>query len=334
MRYRELGSTGLEVSVLCLGTWELSGDWGADHEDAVAAVRTAFDLGITFFDTAYAYGEGAAEAGLARGLGELMRTHRDELVISTKGGVEADVSRGTGFGEKRLVRNSDPKFLRQNLETSLRTLGTDYVDIYFVHWPDPTVPFEDAAAALEGFVDEGLVRHAGVSNFTVAQMDAYTAGGRVEVAQVPYNLFDRGVEEEILPWCERHGAGVMGYAGLARGALSGTLRGGQTFPDDDWRAVHPAFQGERFDALMEAVDRLSAEAASRNDCGLAQLALAWVMSHPLGIVPIVGAQLPEHIQDSARAADVELTPEERDELSRLELVVPAFGSGGNIGVRA
>lgn len=319
MEYRDLGTTGLRVSELCLGTWQMSGVWGKDYQPAIKAVERAFDLGVNFFDTAHAYGEGAAEAGLARGLGDLLDSHRDEIVISTKGGVEMESGRAK-------ARNSDPAFLRENLEHSLRTLGTDFVDIYLIHWPDPTVPFETTAGVLEDFVKEGLVRHAGVSNFTVEQMEAFSSGGKLSVTQVPYNLLRREIENDILPYCERQGVGVMGWASLAHGLLTGALRRDIEFAEDDWRSSNSVFQGDSYVSLLDAVESLSRVAQER-DCTLAQLAIAWVLASPFGVIPVIGAEVPEHIEASASASEIKLTEAEVGTISDIIASAPSADMG-------
>ncbi|GAB7042977.1 MULTISPECIES: aldo/keto reductase [Catenuloplanes] len=300
-----LGADGPRVSRLCLGTWPLSGLWGGGIEPAVHAVRRAFDLGVNFFDTARAYGDGAAEAALARGLGDLVRTHRSELVIVTKGGLRIQGN--------SVVRDCDPEVLRSGLVASLSALGTDYVDLFLVHWPDPTIPLAETAGVLAGFVEEGLVRRTGVSNFTAGQMAEF---GPAAVAQVPYSLLARGVERDVLPYCRAAGVPVMGWASLAHGLLTGALRPGHTFAPDDWRAYSPVFRGERLAAVATAVDRLAAVAADRG-ISVAQLALAWVLHQPAGVVPIFGAQEPEHVEDSVRALEVRLDEAELAELGRL-----------------
>ncbi|KUM74550.1 aldo/keto reductase [Streptomyces curacoi] len=320
MRYRTLGRQGPEVSSVCLGTWALSGFWGSRTEPAVEAVRRAFDLGVNFFDTAHAYGAGMAEAGLARGLGDLLRTRRSDIVISTKGGLEL---RGDG-----VVRNSDAGFLRANLTDSLRSLGTDYVDVFLVHWPDPRVPLAETAGALAGFVEEGLARYVGVSNFTVEEMAEFSSVVTPQVAQVPFNMLDRGIEKQVLPHCDAAGIGVMGWSALAHGVLAGALRPGQVFPPDDWRAYSPTFQGERFAKLLAAVDRLQEFAAERGH-SVAQLALAWVLAHPSGVIPVIGAQLPEHLEDSVRAVDLDLDEAEMRALDELLADAPELDGSGD-----
>lgn len=324
MEYQQLGNTGQEVSKLCLGTWQMGGDWGRNYDEAIAAVRVAYEVGVTFFDTAYAYGEGAAERALAEGLGDLIRSDRDQLVISTKGGVEFRSQPGTA--NQDAIPNSDSAFLRRTLEASLRHLGVGYVDVYFIHWPDTRVPFEETAETVNGFIDEGLVRFAGLSNFTVEQMEAFGSRGQIGTAQLPYNLLDRRSEVELFPYCEDRGIGVMGWSGLAHGLLSGTLRRGQVFGPDDWRSEHAAFQGKGFETVIDAVEGLTAVAADHG-CSLPQLALAWIMANRAAVVPIVGAQLPEHIVDSAGAVDVELSDDDVCHIARVVEDVPPVRIG-------
>ncbi|MFJ6696935.1 aldo/keto reductase [Streptomyces sp. NPDC091272] len=320
MRYRTLGREGPKVSSVCLGTWALSGFWGSSTEPAVEAVRRAFDLGVNFFDSAHSYGEGKAEAGLARGLGDLLRTHRSELVIATKGGLELH---GNG-----VVRNSDAAFLRANLTDSLRTLGTDYVDVFLVHWPDPRIPQAETAGVLADLVAEGLTRQVGVSNHTVEEMTEFSAVTPPQVAQVPFNMLDRSVEKRVLPHCEATGTGVMGWSALAHGVLAGALRPGQVFPPDDWRAYSPIFRGERFAELLAAVDRLRGFAAERGH-SVAQLALASVLAHPAQVVPVIGAQLPEHLEDSVRAVDIHLDESDLLALEGLLAGAPELDGSGD-----
>jgi aryl-alcohol dehydrogenase-like predicted oxidoreductase len=330
MRYQQLGEDGPTVSTICLGTWQMGGEWGPDYDDAIAAVGVAYDLGIDFYDTAYAYGEGAAEVALAKGLGDLLVSHRDELTISTKGGLE--MRPGQAGGPPDVYRNSDAPFLRRCLEASLRSLGLEYVDVYFIHWPDPTIPFEETAGVVGEFVAEGLVRQAGVSNFSVEQMEAFSVGQSIGVTQLPYSLLDRRVEEELLPFCAERGIGVMGWSGLAHGILTGTLRRGQVFPAGDWRAEHPAFAGGGFDRVMDWVEELT-EIAAGHGCSLPQLALAWILSNPAGVVPVIGAQVPAHIVDSAAAVDVELGDEDLRRIAEAAERVPAFSLGAEKDLR-
>jgi aryl-alcohol dehydrogenase-like predicted oxidoreductase len=320
MRYQELGGTEQRVSRICLGTWQLGGAWGPDVEEGIAAVSTAFDLGVNFFDTAAAYGGGTAERALAKGLGALLHQHREELVISTKGGLEVHT---TESGAEVSRRNSDPAFLRSGLEQSLKNLQIECVDVYFVHWPDPTIPLAETAGLVGEFIAEGLVRFAGVSNFSVAQMEEFAAERPVDVAQLPYNLVDQSSKQEAIPYCAEHGIGVMGWSALAHGILSGTLHRGQVFPAGDWRAGHPAFSGAGFAAVIDGLEELT-EIARSLGCSLPQLALAWVLADPDAVVPVVGAQTSDHIADSAAAVDVELSSADVERIAQAAKLIPGF----------
>src|SRR3954466_2568422 len=212
MRYVELGKSGLTVSRICFGTWQFGGGWGAmDRDEAIAAVRAALDQGVTFFDTAQAYGFGASEALLAEALGDDIR--RDDVVVATKGGL-----RRTDTG---IARDSTPAVLREGVEQSLRHLGVDAIDLYQVHWPDHQTPFEETGAALAELVAEGKIRHVGGSNFAPAVMDELSRTVEVETDQPPYNLFNRGIEGDVLPWCREHDIGLLVYGPLSHGLLSG-----------------------------------------------------------------------------------------------------------------
>jgi aryl-alcohol dehydrogenase-like predicted oxidoreductase len=246
VRYIQLGRSGLNVSRICLGTWQFGGDWGSiERDEAVAAVRTALEAGINFFDTAQAYGFGRSEALLAEALGDDI--HRDDVVVATKGGLRP-VDGG-------VERDSSPEFLRAGVEQSLRHLGVETIDLYQVHWPDHDTPFEETGAALRQLVDEGKIRHVGVSNFSPAEMEELSRTIEVETDQPPYNLFNRGVEEDVLPWCREHDIGVLAYGPLSHGLLSGRFDP-STLDEDDWRRGHAPFEGEALERNLEVVERL------------------------------------------------------------------------------
>ncbi|EEP73310.1 oxidoreductase [Micromonospora sp. ATCC 39149] len=328
MRQRCIGERGPLVSALGLGTWALGGQWGRRIEPGVQAVRRAFDLGVTLFDTSRAYGGGAAEAALARGLADLLPAHRDEIVIATAGGLETrpGVRRHKLDPPGRTVRNSDPAFLRDELLASLRQLGTDHVDVYSVHWPDPTVPLAETAEVLAGFVREGLARHVGFANVTAGDLAELVPTGLLDVVQVPFNLLDRGAEKEVLPRCQEAGVGVLGGSALAHGLLTGALHRDQAFAPEDWRAYSHAFRGEDYAQLLDVVDGLAAFAAERGHT-VAQVALAWALHHPAGVVPVFGAQSPGVVEENVRAAGLELSEIELRELELLVRTAPAVGSG-------
>jgi hypothetical protein len=304
-----LGSTGLRVSRIAFGTWQLGGDWGRfDEAMAVAAIRHALDLGVNFFDTAQAYGFGASERLLGGALrGELNR-NRDQLVIATKGGL-----RMTDGG---LVRDASPRSLRHGVEASLRALSVEYIDLYQVHWPDPKVPAVETAAALAELVAEGKIRHVGVSNYDAAQLAEFAATLPVETLQPPYHLFRRDIEGEVLPYCREHNVGVLVYGPLAHGLLTATMSESTRFASDDWRATSSVFTGEGYRGNLAVVGALEKFAAERG-MTVSQLAIAWTLAHPAVHVAIVGTRRADHIQDSLAAAEISLSTGDLAEIDAI-----------------
>ncbi|HXB63462.1 MAG TPA: aldo/keto reductase [Solirubrobacteraceae bacterium] len=310
-----LGKTGLEVSRICLGTWQFGGDWGEiDRDEAVATVTRARELGINFFDTAQGYGWGASEKLLAQAL---RGVPREQVVIATKGGLRRE-------GEK-LVRDSSAAWLRKGVEESLGHLDSDYVDIYQVHWPDAKTPFAETAAALEELVAEGKVRHVGASNFDAAQMADFERAGRLETLQPAYHMLRRDIEQSILPHCAAHDIGVLIYGPLAHGLLSGRFTRDTRLAPEDWRHGSDLFSGEAYRRNLEIVERLR-KLAAELDITVAQLAIAWTLANPAVHVAIVGARRPDHVEGAAPAADVHL---DDDALSRVEeILAQAAAVGG------
>ncbi len=313
-----LGRSGLKVSAICHGTWQLGGDWGVfDRDAAHAAIHTARDLGINFFDTAQAYGFGLSEQVLGEALADELRNARDEVVIATKGGLRPE-----GGG---VVRDASPDWLRRGVDASLRALGTDVIDLYQLHWPDPNVPVDETAGALAGLVETGKIRHVGVSNFDADEMRVFAQHGPLETLQPPYHMFRRQIDDEVLPWCQAHDIGVLVYGPLAHGLLAGTMTTATTFADDDWRAHSGDFQGDTLRRNLAVVAALRNCAA---DVGvlLPVLAVAWTLANPAVDVTIVGARRPGHLQEIAGAADLRLTPDVMAEIARiLDAAAPVRG---------
>jgi aryl-alcohol dehydrogenase-like predicted oxidoreductase len=298
MKYITLGKTDLTVSRVAFGTWQLGGDWGStDANSAANAIRTAADNGVTFFDTAQAYGFGASEALLAKGLQGL---RRENLVIATKGGLRKE---GNG-----VARDSSAKAITDGVESSLRSLDTDYIDLYQVHWPDTKTPFEETADALAKLIAAGKIRHVGVSNFSVAQMDAFSESLPVETLQPPYHLLHRNIEAEILPYTSAHNIGVLVYGPLAHGMLGGGLRPDTTFAPDDWRSNSADFHGQAYLHNLERVSELADFAQRELGITIGQLAVAWTLANPAVHAAIVGTRNPAHVQEALAAADVTLSP--------------------------
>jgi aryl-alcohol dehydrogenase-like predicted oxidoreductase len=316
MRQVRLGQTDLEVSAIAFGTWAFGGEWGStDLQESKGAIQHALELGINFFDTAQGYGFGAAEQLLGDALWE--RVRREDVVIATKGGLRMD-------GD-RLFRDASRWWLREGVESSLRHLGTDYIDIYQVHWPDPLTPAEETAGVLEELIAEGKIRHVGVSNYDVGQMQALAQFGRVETLQPPYHMFRREIEETVLPYTAEHDIGVLVYGPLAHGLLSGRMSESTTFHTDDWRGTSPDFTGEAFRKNLAVVERLKG-LAREGDMSLPQLAVAWTLANPAVQVAIVGARRPAQLDGTAPAADIELSQADLKEIDAVLMdAVPVWG---------
>ncbi|NKQ58564.1 aldo/keto reductase [Amycolatopsis sp. K13G38] len=308
MRTTTLGKSGLTVSRIAFGTWQLGGDWGSFDEDAaVGAIQHARELGVNFFDTAQAYGFGKSEALLGRALRDELKRDRDSLVIATKGGINPGGDR---------PRDAGRAWLRKGVEESLRHLELDHIDLYQVHWPDENTPAEETAAALGELVDEGKIRHVGVSNYNAAQLADFDRTRPVETLQPPYHLFRRAIEEDPLPYCREHDIGVLVYSPLGSGLLTGTLKPDATFEDGDWRSKSSAFQGENLRRNVEVVEELKQFAAAKG-VTVSQLAIAWTLHQPGVHVAIVGARRAKNIEDSLGAADVDLSAADLAEIERI-----------------
>jgi aryl-alcohol dehydrogenase-like predicted oxidoreductase len=316
VRQVRLGQTDLQVSAIAFGTWSFGGEWGAaDLDEAKNAIQYALKLGINLFDTAQGYGFGIAEQVLADGLRDQAR--REDVVIATKGGLRKD-------GD-RLLRDAGRQSLRDGVESSLHNLRTDYIDIYQVHWPDLHTPPEETAQALEELIAEGKIRHVGVSNYDADQMQALGRFGRVETLQPPYHLFRREIEDKILPYTIEHDIGVLVYGPMAHGLLSGRMTESTTFDSDDWRSKSPDFTGETFGQNLAVVERLKVLARERG-VSLPQLAVAWTLANPAVDVAVVGARRAAHLDETAAAADIEVSTADHQEIDAIMAdALPVWG---------
>jgi aryl-alcohol dehydrogenase-like predicted oxidoreductase len=316
MQRARLGKTDLQVSPIAYGTWSFGGDWGGwDRAAAIDTIHRALDLDINLFDTAQAYGFGAAEELLADALWP--RVKREDVVIATKGGLRQD-------GEV-VVRDASAKWLREGAEQSLEHLRTDYIDLYQVHWPDVGTPAEETGAVLNELIREGRIRHAGVSNYDVAEMDELARYAPVETLQPAYHAFRREIENVILPYTAEHDIGVLIYGPLAHGLLGGRMTADTRFPDDDWRSHSPDFAGETFARNLAVVDRLRAF-ADRRGITLPQLAVAWTLANPDVDVAIVGARRPDQLDGTASAAGITFSDDDLAEIDTiLETAAPLKG---------
>jgi len=301
-----LGESGLEVSPLAFGTWQLSPRFWGDQskEDAISAMKLAFDLGINFFDTAEAYGDGQAE----RVLGEAVKAlPRDEVVIATKVFNHFNPD-GTRYPDL------SPEHIMARCEVSLERLGIETIDLYFLHMWDPLTPLADIAGVLERLREQGKIRAFGVSNHTVEQCRAQRRFGAYTVVQPAYSLVEPNGEEDLLPYCQAENIGVMIYSPMHKGLLSGKYKGTETF--SDFRSIHPDFQGERFLDLCTRVQSLK-PMADGYGLTIYQLVLSATIMHPAIDVAICGIKTPEQITEAAGAVGKKLSREDYFEVRKV-----------------
>src|SRR5712672_1984435 len=269
MQSAGIPGTSLEVSRIGIGTWAIGGwMWGGSEEkESIETIHAALDQGITVVDTAPVYGFGRSEEIVGKALGA--SGLRSRAVIATKTGLE--------WRDGKVFRNASRERILREVDDSLARLRTDYIDLYQVHWPDPTVPMEETAAAMRSLYEQGKILAIGVSNFSVAQREAFRRVAPLHVLQAPYNLFERGIEAEILPYCRANNIAVLGYGALCRGLLSGRMRSGTTFGGDDLRRNDPKFQPPRFAQYLAAVQRLDLLAQFRYGRRVIHLAVRWML---------------------------------------------------------
>jgi aryl-alcohol dehydrogenase-like predicted oxidoreductase len=308
MEFAAIPGTGLEVSRIALGTWAIGG-WmwgGTDEMDAIRTIRGALDRGVTLVDTAPVYGFGHSEEIVGKALSA--PGLRSRAQIATKAGLE--------WHDGRVFRNASRARIMREVDDSLRRLRTDYIDIYQVHWPDPLVPIEETASAMASLYDQGKILAIGVSNFSVAQMEAFRRAAPLHVLQSPYNLFERAIEDRILPYCRRNNIAVLGYGALCRGLLSGRMRRETTFSGDDLRRSDPKFQQPRFDQYLAAVQRLDLLAQYRYARRVIHLAVRWILDQGV-TVALWGARRPDQLEPIADVGGWSLGGDVRTEIERV-----------------
>jgi aryl-alcohol dehydrogenase-like predicted oxidoreductase len=308
MQFAGIPGTSLEVSRIAIGTWAIGGwMWGGSEEkESIDTVRGALDQGINVVDTAPVYGFGRSEEIVGKALAEAGL--RNRAIIATKVGLE--------WRDASVFRNASRRRIMREVEDSLRRLRTDYIDIYQVHWPDPLVPMEETAAAMAELYRQGKIRAIGVSNFSVAQMDAFRRVAPLHVLQSPYNLFERGIEDEILPYCRRNNIAVLGYGALCRGLLSGRMRPDTAFSGDDLRRNDPKFQPRRFAQYLAAVQRLDLLAQYRYGKRVIHLAVRWMLDQGVAVA-LWGARHPHQLAPVAEVGGWSLDADAKAEIDRV-----------------
>jgi aryl-alcohol dehydrogenase-like predicted oxidoreductase len=318
MERSAVAGTPLKVSRVAIGTWAIGG-WmwgGTDEAESISTIRAALDRGINVIDTAPVYGFGRSEEIVGKAIAE--GRMRDRVVIATKVGLE--------WKDGSVFRNGSRGRIIREVEDSLRRLRTDYIDIYQVHWPDPLVPIEETAAAMQMLFKQGKIRAIGVSNFSLEQMQRFRSVAPLHVLQSPYNLFEREIEADLLLYCRKNGIATLGYGALCRGLLSGRMRPTTTFSGDDLRRTDPKFQQPRFAQYLSAVQRLDQLAQERFGKRVIELAVRWMLDQGI-TTALWGARHPGQLEPVDAVTGWRLDAPTKTEIDRIlrETIVDPVG---------
>ena len=308
MEYTVISGTQMNVSRIAQGTWAIGG-WmwgGTDEGESIRTIHAALDKGINLIDTAPVYGFGVSEEIVGKAIEK--RGQREKVFIATKVGLE--------WHNGAVTRNSSPARIRQEVQDSLRRLRTNYIDIYQVHWPDPLVTVEETAEAMHSLFEQGKIRAIGVSNFSTDQMTRFRKVAPLHVLQPPYNLFERAIEAEILPYCRANDIATLGYGALCRGLLSGRIRPDTAFDGDDLRRVDPKFQPPRLAQYLEAVRQLDELAQRRFHRRVIHLAVRWMLDQGISVA-LWGGRHPEQVEAALGVAGWSLDDAARALIERI-----------------
>lgn len=330
MEYRQLGESDLKVSAITFGAWAIGG-WmwgGTEHNDAVRAIHASVDEGVTSIDTAPVYGQGLSEELTGEALKGL---DRSKIQVMTKFGMRWDLALGSlAFKSKDnsgkdidVYKYAGKESVILECENSLRRLGTDYIDLYQIHWPDVTTPIDETFEAVLRLKEQGKIREAGVSNYNVEQMKAADKVVKLASNQVPFSMVEREIEKELVPYCIENKKGILAYSPLQRGILTGKVKPGHHFGEGDNRPATKAYQPENLNRINAFLDQIKPMAESKS-ATLAQLVIRWTLERPGITVALVGARNAEQAIQNARAINIKLSAEEikfiNDKLYQVQLV--------------
>ncbi len=305
---RPIGKTEIYVSPVALGCWPIAGMTSLDvnDDDSLATIEAALDHGINFLDTAYCYG---ANGESERLVGQAIRHRRDQVVIASKGGIHWD-------RDLSQVKDGRPQTIMRECDESLQRIGIEAIDLYYLHAPDPKVPVEKSAEAFVALLETGKIRAVGVSNFSVQQLDEFQSVCPISAVQPPYNMLQRGIEQDLLPWCIDRDVSVISYWPLMKGLLAGKIRRGHLFDPKDKRLTYDVFQGRQFEQaqrLLDGLDQIAAEAQKT----VAQVVTNWTMNRPGITSTLCGAKRAWQIAETAGAMGWELTADQLERISQL-----------------
>ncbi len=289
---RQLGTSDIFVSPVSLGTWPMS--WttspGVNDADSIATIRSCGEVGVNFIDTAYCYGPSGESENLIR---QAIASQRDAFVIASKCGIHYNTS-----GEQ--TQDARPETIQRECDESLRRLGTDCIDLYYLHSPDPEVPVADSAGAIAELISAGKIRTAGISNAHLPQLEEFHAVCPVVAVQLPYNMLQRGIEEKTIPWCQERGIAVVVYWALMKGLLAGHITQAQPLASTDKRLKYPMYQGEEWDKNLRFIEQLCAVAADAGKA-VAQVVVNWTIHQPGITAALCGARQPWQFAEVAGA---------------------------------
>jgi aryl-alcohol dehydrogenase-like predicted oxidoreductase len=316
MKIKPLGSQGLTASQIGLGCMGMSEFYGEQNDaESIKTIQKAFDLGVTFYDTANMYGPFTNEILV----GKAIKSFRNEITLATKFGIVRDPANPTARGV-----NGKPDYVKSCCEASLKRLGVDVIDLYYLHRKDPDTPIEETIGAMAELVKEGKVKGIGLSEVNVATLRKAHATYPLSALQSEYSLWSREPENEIIPACKELGIAFVAYSPLGRGFLTGKIKSFEDLDEDDFRRSSPRFQGENFNKNLQLVEKIEAIAKEKN-CTPSQLALAWVMAQEDFIFPIPGTKRVKYVEENVKAVDVKLSEQD---LKQIEDVFPKNAAAG------
>lgn len=310
VEYTKISGIDVRPTRIGLGTWAIGG-WmwgGTDEQKSIDTVHHALDKGINFIDTAPAYGFGLSEELVGKAVEQY--GNREDLVIATKVGIEWNEN-------EEVFRNASRERIFKEVEDSLERLRTDYIDVYQIHWPDPLVPIGETAEAMRQLYDEGKIKAIGVSNFSTRQMDDFRKVAPVHTCQPPYNLFEREIEDDVLPYCQENNIILLTYGALCRGLLTGKMKPDTRFTGDDLRKVDPKFQSPRYEQYLEAVEKLD-EFARKYNKRVLHLAVRWILDRIGDGIALWGARKPPQVDPVDEVMGWEL---EQDAMKQLDSII-------------
>lgn len=321
MEYRKLGESDLELSVITFGAWAAGGwMWGGnERSDSVAAIRAAYDEGMTSIDTAPAYGQGLSEEIVGEAIKDISR---DKVQILTKYGLRWDMTKGSFYFKSKNNRGEDIDIYKyagkesiiQECEASLKFLGTDYIDLYQIHWHDVTIPIDETMEAVQQLIRQGKVRYAGVCNYNAEQMKEAENTIKLVSNQVHYSMVNRKIEEALVPYCIANKKSILAYSPMERGLLTGKIKSGHAFADGDHRAGMKSFSPENIIQVNRFLDSIQ-DIAEDKDVSLSQLVLKWTIEKPGITIALAGARNAQQAIQNAKAADIKISSDEMNFIS-------------------